>query len=77
MKSSIARGEIKTRSRRISVSSRDNSLRRDLAMLWVAQTLRDMVIIGLSDNEMAEVVNMMLDRWCTNHARKEEETPSQ
>jgi len=73
----MAHGEIKTRSRRISVSSRDNSLRRDLAMLWVAQTLRDMVIIGLSDNEMAEVVNVMMDRWCTSHARKEEETPSQ
>jgi hypothetical protein len=40
------------------------AIRRDLAKLWLAQTFRDMVIIGLTCVEMTEITQTSLKGWC-------------
>jgi hypothetical protein len=40
------------------------AIRRDLAKLWLAQTFRDMVIIGLTRAEMKEITQAALKGWC-------------
>jgi|GEM_PF-3778205 len=52
--------------------TRKSVVRRELATLWVAQTLRNILIIGLSRDEMAEVVRAVLDRWCSKSAHLDE-----
>ena len=40
------------------------AIRRDLAKLWLAQTFRDMCIIGLTRAEMTEITQTALKGWC-------------
>lgn len=60
---SIAHTPANSETQPLRLPTRDSSIRRELATLWMAQTLRNMLIIGLTGNEMAEIVNAVLDRW--------------
>jgi len=53
----------KPRDRQAPLTTRD-CIRRELGALWVAQTLRNMMIIGLTSAETVEVIDDVLDRWC-------------
>lgn len=52
--------------------TRQSAIRRELATLWVAETLRNIVIIGLSRDEISEVVRATLDRWCGKSTQLDE-----
>jgi hypothetical protein len=47
------------------------AIRRDLAKLWLAQTFRDMCIIGLTRAEMTEITETALKDWCDKPAALE------
>ncbi len=53
--------------------TRQSAIRRELATLWVAQTLRNILIIGLSHDETSEVVRAVLDRWCSKSTQPEKQ----
>ena len=59
----------------LRLPTRDSSIRRELAVLWVAQTLRNMLIIGLTRTQMREVVTAVLDRWCGGDSKPNEMAP--
>jgi hypothetical protein len=44
------------------------AIRHNLAKLWLAQTLRDMRIIGLTREEMTEITETALKGWCDKSA---------
>ena len=52
--------------------TRKSAIRRELATLWIAQTLRNMLIIGLSRDEMTDVVHAVLDRWGSKSTQLDE-----
>ncbi len=63
-KIAIAHGSIGARNYEPPKSDRNRAIRRNLAMLWLAQTFRDMRIIGLTRAEMADVTSATLHGWC-------------
>jgi hypothetical protein len=44
------------------------AIRRDLAKLWLAQTFREMVVIGLTRADMTEITQTALKGWCDKPA---------
>lgn len=47
-----------------AVSIDNVSLRRRLAILWMSQTLRNMLVIGISQRDALQIVNTVLAGWC-------------
>lgn len=71
-KIAVAQGSNAARDTKCAASGGGSAIRRDLAMLWVAQTLRNIHIIGLSRTQTAEIVHIVLDRWCREPAQPAE-----
>jgi hypothetical protein len=63
-KIAIAHGRMSTRNHLSPAVRSKHSIRHDLARLWLAQTFRDMRIIGMTRAEMAEITETALKVWC-------------
>jgi len=53
-----------------AASIQNASLRRRLAILWMSQTLSNMLVIGISPRDAIQIVNTVLAGWC-GHAADE------
>jgi len=70
-KISIALGSISAPNPLSPTVDSKRAIRRDLAKLWLAQTFRDMRIIGLTRAEMTEIAETALKDWCDQPAALE------
>lgn len=70
-KIAIAFGPMSAPNHPSSTVHSDSAIHHDLANLWLAQTFRDMRIIGLTRAEMTEITEAALKGWCDKPAALE------